>query len=328
MAVTRPLLYVSPSATFIGLALTGVALATAPTWIAPSNLRLIAEIFFIFTMAQMWNLLAGYVGLMSFGHQGFVGIGAYSLYVLSNHAGLPIWVCLILSFLTCATVAAAISPLLFRLRDAYFSIGIWVLAEIVRTTFAKTQWLGGITGMSLKSARDIDQQWLTVTTYWWAAALALGSTILLFVLMRTSLGLALMAVRDNDLTAASVGINVTHARFAAFVLSAAGCGLAGAGYYMWAFHVEPDSAFNVNWVVIFLFITVIGGIGTIEGPFIGTLIYFALRQLFAGAGNWYLILMGAVAILAMVTAKGGIWGTLSKLAGFELFSVRRRPPAT
>lgn len=319
---------VSPRATLIGLAVTAVILASVPLWAGAAQLRLVAEALFILTMAQTWNLLAGYVGLMSFGHQGFIGLGGYALYVLTSNTASPMWLGMVAAFVLCAVAAAAISPFLFRLRDAYFSIGIWVLAEIVRTASAKSAWLGGITGMAFSAARNVDQQWLTVVTYWWSAALALGSVLLVFVLMRTRLGLALMAVRDNDLTAAAVGINVRRARFIAFVLSAAGCGLAGAGYFMWAFHLEPDSAFSINWVVIILFITIIGGIGTIEGPIIGTLIYFALREVFSSAGNWYLILMGTVAVVAMVVAKGGIWGAVSKFAGFELFSVRRKPPAT
>ncbi len=317
---------VDPRATLASMLLVTVALAAAPWWLSPGMLRQIAEFFFVFAMAQSWNLLAGFVGLMSIGHQGFVGLGAYSLFIISNKLGISPHIALCLAFVFCALAAAGIAPFLFRLRDAYFSIGIWVLAEIVRTAVAKSHWLGSSTGLVLDATRTMDRDWLSITIYWWGVALAMGSIALLFLLVRSRLGLALMAVRDNDLTAASVGIDVGRARFIAFVLSAATCGVAGAAYNMWAYHIDPNGAFDVNWVVIMLFITIIGGIGTIEGPIIGTAIYFGLRELLGDVGNWYLILMGAVAVVVMLVWKKGIWGTLSSRFRFEVFSVRRVPP--
>jgi branched-chain amino acid transport system permease protein len=319
--------YINPRTTLAGIIVVTLVLAVAPLWLSPGVLRQIAEIFFVFAMAQSWNLLAGFVGLLSIGHQGFVGLGAYSLFVISNKLGISPHIATFLAFFFCALAAAGIAPFLFRLRDAYFSIGIWVLAEIVRTAVAKSQWLGGSTGLVLDAARTMDRYWLSIGIYWWSVALAMGSIALLFLLVRSRLGLALMAVRDNDLTAASVGIDVGRARFIAFVLSAATCGVAGAAYSMWAYHIDPNGAFDVNWVVVMLFITIIGGIGTIEGPIVGTAIYFGLRAALGDVGNWYLILMGGAAVVAMIAWRKGIWGSLSSRFGFELFSVRRFPPS-
>ena len=326
MSLSRQPRYVNPRTTLIGIVAVTAVLALAPSWLSPGMLRQIAEFFFVFAMAQSWNMLAGFVGLMSIGHQGFVGLGAYSLFVVSNKLGMSPHYAMFVSFVFCALAASAIAPFLFRLRDAYFSIGIWVLAEIVRTAVAKSHWLGSSTGLVLDAARTMNKDWLSISIYWWSVALAMGSIALLFLLVRSRLGLALMAVRDNDLTAASVGIDVGRARFIAFVLSGALCGMAGAAYNMWAYHIDPNGAFDVNWVVVMLFITIIGGIGTIEGPIVGTVVYFGLRELLGDVGNWYLILMGAVAVVAMIAWKKGIWGTLSARFGFELFSVRRMPP--
>lgn len=319
--------HASPRAIAIGVVAVGGLLALAPSWLDLGSLRLVAEILFVFTMAQMWNLLAGYVGVLSFGHQGFVGIGAYALFTLSNRLGWSPFLCLPLAFLVCALVAALIAPFLFRLRDAYFSIAIWVLAEILRIVVSQSKFLGSVYGLPLQMARSMDRTVFNDQCYWWAVGLAVGSVLLLLGLLRTRLGLSLMAVRDNEAAAASAGIDVWRSRFVAFVLSAAGCGLAGAAYYASNFHVEPGSGFDVNWVVTMLFIVIIGGIGTIEGPMIGTAVYFALRALFGEAGNWYLILMGAVAVAAMVAAPKGIWGTVSARIGLEIFSVRRIPPS-
>ncbi len=138
-------------------------------------------------------------------------------------------------------------------------------------------------------------------------------------LMRSRLGLALRAVRDNDLAAASLGVDVWRARFIAFVLSATLCGTAGGTYFMTTLYVDPNSGFDVNWMVVMLFIVVIGGIGTLEGPAVGTAIYFATRELLPLEGSWYMVLMGGVAVVTMLLAPHGIWGYLGpKLAKLRL----------
>jgi branched-chain amino acid transport system permease protein len=300
-------------------------LASAPSWVAPGNLRLMLEILVVLTMAQLWNLLAGYVGLLSLGHQGFVGIGAYALFNISNHGGLSPFIAFPFAVVICALVAAGIAPFLFRLRDAYFAIAIWVLAEIARVTVTNTRWLGQIAGTSLRTASGFPRHWYIMDCYWLAAGFALFSIMATYALMRTRLGLALMAVRDNERTAASVGIDVWNSRFVAFIVSAAGCGAAGAIFYMSIYFVQPEAAFDPNWVVIMMFIVIIGGIGTIEGPVIGTAIYFGLREAFADAGTWYLILMGTVAVITMLVAPKGIWGYIRARFGVEIFGVRRVP---
>ncbi len=318
--------HVSLRAALGGLLVAAALLATAPAWLQTGYLRLIAEIMFVFTMAQMWNLLAGYVGLVSFGHQAFVGIGAYALFFISNSSGWSPFLCVPLAFIICAAAAAVVAPFLFRLRDAYFSIAMWVLAEILLILITKSKMLGSVYGMPLQAARSMDRNWFNWISYWWALSLALGAVLLTVGILRTRFGLSLMAIRDNDAAAESLGVDVWRSRFVAFVISGAGCGAAGAAYYMADFHVEPGAAFDVNWVVTMLFIVILGGIGTVEGPAIGTAIYFGMRAVFADTGNWYLIMMGTVAVAVMIFAPRGIWGNLSQRFGIQIFSVRRTPP--
>ncbi len=110
--------------------------------------------------------------------------------------------------------------------------------------------------------------------------------------MTSSFGLGLMSVRDNDLAAMSVGVDVRRNRFIVFVLSAAGCGLAGAISFMGNLYIAPAAAFDVNWVVYMMFIVIIGGIGTLEGPIIGMVIFFGLREIVTDqlgfSAGWYL----------------------------------------
>jgi len=224
--------YVRARTALIGVLAAGALLATAPAWLQTGYLRLIAEILFVFTMAQMWNLLAGYVGLVSFGHQAFVGIGAYALFFISNSFGWTPFLCVPLAFLVCAAAAAAIAPFLFRLRDAYFSIALWVLAEMLRIVVSQSKALGSVYGLPLQAARAMDRNWFNWISYWWAVGLALASVLLTVGQLRTRFGLSLIAIRENGASAASLGVDVWRCRFFAFVLSAAGCGVAGADYYM------------------------------------------------------------------------------------------------
>jgi branched-chain amino acid transport system permease protein len=311
----------------IGFAALVVILASVPAWVGEGNVRLLAEILVVYFMAQMWNLLAGYVGLLSIGAQAFVGIGTYAFFALADFGDVSPFVAVPAAPVACAIVAAAIAPILFRLRDAYFAIATWVFSEIALALISKSDTLGHQYGLTLEGFRTMPQAWIAPGIYWWACFTALGGTALMFWLLRTRLGLALMAVRDNDLAASSLGIDVWWARFTAFVISAAGTGMAGGIYYMLEAHVVPrQGAFDPNWVVIMLFAAILGGLGTIEGPILGTAIYFALRELFAEAGNWYYILLGGTAVVVMLAAPKGLWGSFSLRTGYEIFSVRRLPP--
>lgn len=301
------------------------ALAAAPLLFGQGDLRLIIEILTVFTFAQSWNLLAGYTGLMSFGQHLFIGLGAYSVFQLSNQTGINPFLLLPLSFVFSALFAAAIAPLVFRLRDAYFAIGIWVLAEVARLYVSQTPWLGAVSGLPLVATREMDRALVANANYWFAAVLAVISVFGFYFLLLSKLGLALMAVRDNEHTAAAVGIDVWWTRFYGFVIASGMCGMAGAAYYTAVFHVEPGAAFDANWVVVMLFIVIIGGVGTIEGPIIGTAIYFLFRAWFSGTGNLYLMLLGGAAVLTMLLAPKGIWGVVQQRLGIELLSARRHP---
>jgi branched-chain amino acid transport system permease protein len=313
-------------------ALSGVVVATAAApWLVGEGIqRLVSECLLMLAMAEMWNLLAGYAGLVSMGHQVFVGIGAYCLFVFSMVLNVaPFWV-LPLAPVVCALVAAGIALFLFRLREAYFAIGMWVFSEIVSLAVSKSDWLGGEHGMGLRTARLVDPRWLEPMTFWASATVASGAVIGTYLLMRSRIGLALMTVRDNDLAATSIGVDVWRNRFIAFVASAAGCGLAGAISFNATLYVAPGFAFDPNWVVAMMFIVLMGGIGTLEGPILGTIIYFALREIVTDVlnlpGSWYLVALGAVAMAVMLFAPSGLWPIVRDRWGIDWLSVRRRPP--
>lgn len=301
---------------WVAAAALSLAALFAPRFADGGLLRLAAEILLAVGMAQMWNLLAGYTGLMSLGHQLFVALGAYALFETTQRLGIAPWWGLPVAGLAGAAAAALLAPALFRLRDAYFAIGLWVFAEIGYLLVSKSSGLGGSGGRALDLSALEDVESFQAIGFWIAAAIGIGMPLAVGALMRSRLGLALLTVRDNELAARSIGVDVWRVRFVAFVVSGSGCALAGAAYYMGGMFVAPDSAFDINWVVMMMFATLIGGIGTIAGPVFGVLVWYALRELlttvFGLQGGWYLIGMGAVAVAASLYAPRGLWGVLAR----------------
>jgi len=142
--------------------------------------------------------------------------------------------------------------------------------------------------------------------------------------LRSRHGLALTAIRDNELAAQSNGIDVMRIKFIVYVLTGFGTGMIGGLIFLMKLRISPDTAFSVNdWTAFVIFITVIGGIGRIEGPIIGTAIFFVMRQTLSDLGSLYLLMMGAVAIVIMLFAPKGLWGLLAERFGWQALPLQR-----
>jgi branched-chain amino acid transport system permease protein len=310
------------------IAVTLVILAFAPYWGDRQTLRLLAEIYTFVALASLWNLLAGYAGLVSVGQQAFVGLGGYLLFALAILVDVHPVAAILIAGPIGALVAIPVAALIFRLRGAYFAIGTWVVAEVFRLLASQISVLGGGSGISLPAAVVIamapSRQMREFETYWLALALTgiiLGAIV---ALLRSRHGLALTAIRDNELAAQSNGIDVWRIKFIVYVLTAFGTAMIGALIFLQKLRISPDTAFNVNdWTAFVIFITVIGGIGRIEGPIIGTVIFFLLRQALADLGSLYLLMMGAVAIVVMLWAPKGIWGLIVERLGWQALPLQR-----
>jgi branched-chain amino acid transport system permease protein len=315
----------------IGVALIAIALvvlALAPYWGDRQTLRLLAEMFTFIALASLWNLLAGYAGLVSVGQQAFVGLGGYVLFALAMLLDVNPVLAIFVAGPIGALVAVPVALLIFRLRGAYFAIGTWVVAEVFRLLASQISVLGGGSGISLPAsvvlAMAPSRQMREFEMYWLALLLTVVILAAIFVLLRSRHGLALTAIRDNELAAQSTGIGVWSIKFTVYVLTAFGTAMVGAFIFLQKLRISPDTAFSVNdWTAFVIFITVIGGIGRIEGPIIGTIIFFALRQSFAGLGSLYLLMMGAVAIVVMLWAPKGLWGMIVERLGWQILPLQR-----
>jgi branched-chain amino acid transport system permease protein len=315
-----------------GMALCAVAfvvLAAAPAWGGRDDLQLLSEMFCYVALASLWNLLAGYAGLVSVGQQAYVGLGAYILFAFAILAGLPPLAAIPLAGIIAAAVAVPVAGLVFRLRGHYFAIGTWIVAEVFRLTASQVSVLGGGSGTSLPAALIIaiapSRQLRDFIEYWVALALVVAVLLLIVLLLRSRYGLALKAIRDSELAATCNGIDVRRTKVLVYIVTAGATAMIGAFIFLRRLRVSPDSAFSVNdWTAFVIFITVIGGLGRIEGPIVGTIVFFALRQTLADLGTIYLLMLGAVAIAIMLAAPKGIWGVVVARLGWQIFPLERR----
>jgi branched-chain amino acid transport system permease protein len=310
-----------PTAWLLILAVVVLAiLAYLPYLVYSGTTDEMVDFFTLLAMASMWNLLAGYAGLVSVGQQAFIGLGAYFVLILAQHGTNP-FLALPVATLACGVIALPIWFLLFRLRGGYFAIATWVVASTAELVIIRYPSLGGGTGDQLPGLNGLSPTLLTAYTYWISLAVTAVVIAVVFLMMRSRLGLVLTAVRDDEIGARSVGARVSRARRTVFLVAGAGCGAAGALLIISQLNVEPTAIFSVQWSAEMIFVTVIGGIGTIEGPILGTIVFFALQHALSSYGAWYLIILGLVAITVAIWAPRGLWGLISDRLNIRLFPV-------
>lgn len=321
---TRVERWTTLSKTSVAAVLAGqVLLAFAPFVLDAGAIDRLTVLFIYGILALMWNALAGYAGLVSVGHQAFFGLGAYAAVRLAD-AGIGPYPALLLAAVLVALLAVPISSFMLRLRGGEFAIGMWVVAALCHLLVNLDTLVQGETGTSLISLQQVEASSRRLTTYW----LALGTMAVLawcvFAMLRGRVGSALQAIRDSEEAAASVGVRVRETKRLIFVLSAFGCAAAGALWLATAVTFQPKTYFSVQWTAYMLFMVLVGGIGTFEGPIIGALIFFTVETLFGGAGVAYLIGLGAVAVGFALLSPKGIWGTIESRLGIVLLPVGYR----
>lgn len=305
-----------------------LALGLAPLWAGPNLVRIFGEGLVLCALAILWNLLAGYAGRVSVGQQAFVGIGAYTMLGLSLYTALPPFWALPLVAVIGALASLPIALLVFRLKGHYFAIATWAMAEILRLVVMQIPALGGGSGTSLPGAvlkaiapdRAL-RSGLIYLAIFALFLLVLGGTL---ALMRARWGLALRAMRDSELAAESLGLKLGPLRLAVYCGVGGLTAALGGVILLQKLRISPDAAFSVqDWTAFVLFIAVIGGVGTLEGPILGTLVFLAFRETLADFGPVYLILLGLAGVATMLFAPRGLWGALGA-RGLSLLPDRHR----
>ena len=313
----------------LALAAVLAVLGLGPLLFGQATIDNLTELYFLVILAMMWNALAGYGGLVSVGQQAFIGIGAYAVVFLSVEHSLSPYLAMALATLLGAAVSIPVGAVVLWLRGGAFAIGMWVVAEVFAILVSLDSSLGGGTGTSAVLAFNLRYSPVQRLhdTYWFAFAAAAILLAILFVLLRSRLGASLQAIRDDEEAAASVGVRVLLGKGILFVVAGAGCAAAGTIILAWQLSIlplGPDSIFGINWTAKMIFMVLVGGLGTFEGPIIGAVALYVLQTYGPNGGVWYFVLLGGIAIGFALLLPRGIWGTVQDRFNLQLLPVGYR----
>ena len=292
----------------IAAALAFGALFVAPSLLGDYGSQILFRFLIGVVLAQAWNLLGGYTGLVSLGTSSAVGVGGYALVGLLNHTGLPLVVVILIAAFAGAALAALVAPALLRLRGLYFTVGTLALAEVLRLLMINLEHFGGATGLILE--RDPPE--LAPLVYI-ATGLLVASTVVESVCARSAASLLLRAVRDDEDVAAQVGVRPFRVKLLAFAAASALMAAAGAVQALKLGAIEPYGMFSLRWSVDALSMVVIGGLGSRAGPVIGAALVVLSAELLADYPEFHLALTGLLLIVVMRFAPGGVAALVAKL---------------
>jgi branched-chain amino acid transport system permease protein len=298
------------AASSIGAGVILVVLALAPLVFGANIVDNLTNLFIYVILAVMWNALAGYAGLVSVGQQAFFGLGAYFAIQLSYY-GVSVYPALLLGALLAGILSLPISVLMLRLRGGEFAIGMWVVAELAHLLVILDPLINGETGVSMIGLNAFSPDDRRAYNYWMALVAMVVLLAAVFALLRGRLGASVQAIRDDEDAAQSVGVRVLASKRTIFFLAAFGCALAG-------------SLWLATWTAYMIFMVLVGGLGTFEGPIIGAVIFFLIEYLFGATGVWYLVGLGGAAIVFALFLPRGLWGTVEDKLGIRLLPVGYR----
>jgi len=297
-----------------------VVFAVAPLLFGANIVDSLTTLFIYVILSVMWNALAGYAGLVSVGQQAFFGLGAYFAIQLSYH-GMSVYPALLLGAAVAALLSLPISVLMLRLHSGEFAIGMWVVAELARLLVALDPLINGETGVSLIGLNAYGADDRRAYNYWMALVAMVVLLAAVFALLRGRLGASVQAIRDDEDAAQSVGVRVLAGKRTIFFLAAFGCALAGSLWLATSITFQPRTYFGIQWTAYMIFMVLVGGLGTFEGPIIGGVIFFLIEYLFGQTGVWYLVGLGATAIVFALFLPRGLWGTVEDKLGIRLLPV-------
>jgi branched-chain amino acid transport system permease protein len=312
-----------------GASVLGVIVLVAVPYFAggPAEQPLITLLTLV-AMASLWNLLAGFSGLTSFGQHAYLGLGAYALYLVAVHGVNP-FAGILLAAIAAAAISLQVSVLVLRLSGGYFAVATLVVAAVFQIVASLSSSVGGTTGVSVPGLAGYDPVLREALIYWATLAVAVAAVAGVYLLVRRTFGLDARAVGSDPVAAASAGVRVGRIRRLAYLVAAGGAGAVGALIALQTLYIEPTSIFNIQYSVYMLFMVLIGGMGTIEGPVIGALVLFGLQEALSSYGAWYLVIVGGLAVAATLVASRGLWGLVSDRFGWSLlpvgYRVRERP---
>jgi branched-chain amino acid transport system permease protein len=293
------------------IALAAVALLTLPFWLASPYHLHVAIMAGIFTiLALSLNLLLGYTGQLSLGHAGFFGIGAYASALLTLKLAWPVWLGLAGAAVLAGLAGWAIGRLALKLRGAYFVLVTISFAGVI--SLVSINWMEltngplGLPGVPAPELAGLSLRTKSAYYYLVLAAVA-GSYLVCHRLVRSRLGRAFLALRENESLAESVGVDPTRTLVLAAVVSAAMAGVAGGLYAHYTRFVSPE-VFLFSYTVTMVIMVVAGGKGTLAGPVVGAVLFTVLPEALREAmpWQWQLLAYGVLLVLLVFFLPRGI----------------------
>ncbi|MCK6420791.1 MAG: branched-chain amino acid ABC transporter permease [Aquabacterium sp.] len=264
------------------------------------------RLLILLTLAEAWNLLAGYGGLVSLGTASFLGIGAYAMTGAVNRLGWPFWAAIAAGGGVAALLALGVSKAVFRLRGLYFTVGTLALAEALRLFMVNHQGFGGATGLFLAVDPPGPRP-----LFWIALGLVALTTAVMTAATGSRFSILLRAVRDDEDAAAQIGVRPFRIKLAVFMLASFLTGLAGATQGLKLGAVEPYGMFGLQWTVNVLSVVIIGGQGLRAGPAVGAVFVVALSEALADTPALHIAITGLILIVVIRYAPRGLVGLAS-----------------
>jgi branched-chain amino acid transport system permease protein len=289
-----------------GLALGLVVLAVYPAIGTGYGVRSALQIFMWVALAGSWNLISGLTGYVSFGHVAFYGVGAYTGAILVTNAGWWWPAAALAGGAGAVLLALLIGYPCLRLKGPYFAIAMLGLNEVLRALVSYFEGLtGGGNGLSLPTAD------LTRSIYYVMGVLAVAVTGATYLIVTSRFGLRLMTIREDEIAAEAMGIDTFQHKLGAFLLSAAGPGIAGALTARDQGYIEPISVFPLAITVTMIVMVLFGGKGTVWGPVLGAVALFVIQELvWAHYPYVHPLLFGAIIVAVVLLMPRGVLGLL------------------
>jgi branched-chain amino acid transport system permease protein len=305
------------------IAVFAIAVALLPLFVTSGFwLNLAIMTLYATLLGQAWNILGGFGGQFSFGHAVFFGTGAYAMAVLQVKLGLNAWAALPVALVLGAAVGLLVGALSFRygLKGSYFALVTLAFAEVFRILANTFQFTGAGVGIQIP-LRDsaAAMQFATKAGFLYAMlALVVASLLVAWWLKRSRYGAWLQAVRDNEDSAAALGVNVFRVKLGAIAISGAMMAAGGAFYLQYFRYVDPHIAYGPAISVEALLAAIVGGMGTVFGPLLGATVLHLLgeatRGLLEQAPGANLIVYGALLVLIVMFLPRGIMGLFARRA--------------
>ncbi len=265
------------------------------------------------TLGSAWNLLGGFAGQLSLGHAAFFGIGAYSASILASKSSLSPWLAMLIGPLLVLPVASLVGWICFRLRGPYFTLATIAIGEMVRLVALNWRDLtGGAVGVVIRPS--IFSGTNKIPYYYIILAIAVATVALCYFISRRKLGYYLLAIREDQETAESIGINTTRYKLVALSISASLTALAGAFYANYFLFVDPTIVLPLSLSVEIVLMAIIGGLGTVQGPIVGAILLKLSSEIFRNQfANANLLIYGLLLVLVILFLPDGLLGGYRKL---------------